>query len=168
MTRTAEQEPRILEGSAGRSAARLASVQALYQIDHSSSTTGSVLEQFLSYRLGDSFDADGEVEPNRNLFSEIVLGVADRQTDIDDVISGALSKNWRLDRLELILRAILRAGAYELIAQTDTPARVIITEYVDVAHAFYQNQEAGLVNGMLDRIARNFRPGEFGDGSRGG
>ena len=79
----------------------------------------------------------------------------------------ALTKRWSFDRLEIILRAILRAGVYELTARMDTPARVVITEYVDVAHAFYNDREPGLVNGMLDRIAHTFRPGEFGDGSRG-
>ena len=167
MTGVAEDEQRTLAGGARKSAARLAAVQALYQIDHSSATSDSVLEQFLRYRLGDSFGIDGEVRPNKNLFSEIVEGVAGRQKEIDAVVSSFLTEKWSFDRLEIILRAILRAGVYELTARMDTPARVVITEYVDVAHAFYNDREPGLVNGMLDRIAHTLRPGEFGDGSRG-
>ena len=167
MTGAAEQKPETLVGGAGKSAARLAAVQALYQIDFSSSTSDSVHKQFLRYRLGDSFGVAGEIKPNKNLFSEIVRGVAGRQKEIDAVISRALTKRWSFDRLEIILRAILRAGVYELIARMDTPARVVITEYVDVAHAFYNDREPGLVNGMLDWIAHTLRPGEFGDGSLG-
>lgn len=167
MTGAAEREPKTLVGGVRKSAARLAAVQALYQIDHSASTSDSVHEQFLRYRLGDSFDIDGEVRPNKNLFSEIVRGVAGRQKEIDAVISGFLTEKWSFDRLEFILRAILRAGVYELKARTNTPARVVITEYVDVAHAFYGDQEPGLVNGLLDRIAHTLRPNEFVDGSCG-
>ena len=165
MTGAAEDEQRTLAGGARKSAARLAAVQALYQIDHSSATSDSVLEQFFRYRLGDSFGIDGEVRPNKNLFSEIVVGVAGRQKEIDAVVSSFLTEKWSFDRLEIILRAILRAGVYELKARTDTPARVVITEYVDVAHAFYNDQEPGLVNGLLDRVAHTLRPSEFGGGS---
>ena len=168
MTETSERKPHKSGGSARRSAARLAAVQALYQIDHSSASSDSVLEEFLRFRLGDSFDTDNDVAPHKNLFSEIVRGVSARGSDIDDIVSAALSNKWTFDRLELILRAILRGGVYELEARRDTPARVIITEYVDVAHAFYEGQEPGMVNGMLDRIARTVRPDEFGDGSRDG
>ena len=165
MTEAAEKDLWALVGGATKSASRLAAVQALYQIDHSTSTSDSVHEQFLRYRLGKSFGIDGEVRPNKTLFSEIVQGVADRQKKIDAIISGFLTEKWSFDRLEIILRAILRAGVYELEVRTNTPARVVITEYVDVAHAFYNDQEPGFVNGLLDRIAHTLRPGEFGDGS---
>ena len=168
MTETAERKPQKSGGSARRSAARLAAVQALYQIDHSSASSDAVLEEFLKFRLGDSFDTEKDVAPHKNLFSEIVRGVATRRREIDEVVSAVLSNKWTFDRLEMILRAILRAGVYELEARADTPARVIITEYVDVAHAFYDGQEPGMVNGMLDRIAHSLRAEEFGDGSRDG
>jgi len=168
MTETAERKPQKSGGSARRSAARLAAVQALYQIDHSSASSDAVLEEFLKFRLGDSFDTEKDVAPHKNLFSEIVRGVATRLSEIDEVVSAALSNKWTFDRLEMTLRAILRAGVYELEARADTPARVIITEYVDVAHAFYDGQEPGMVNGMLDRIAHSLRAEEFGDGSRDG
>ncbi|MGB0629496.1 MAG: transcription antitermination factor NusB [Alphaproteobacteria bacterium] len=168
MTEKTERKPRKSGGSARRSAARLAAVQALYQIDHSKASPDAVLEEFLRFRLGDSFDTDNDVAPHKNLFSEIVRGVAARGSEIDEIVSAALSNKWTFDRLELILRAIMRAGVYELEARVDTPARVIITEYVDVAHAFYDGQEPGMVNGMLDRIAHSVRAEEFGDGSRDG
>tara|TARA_Y100001935_G_scaffold223899_1_gene199776 strand:- start:445 stop:951 length:507 start_codon:yes stop_codon:yes gene_type:complete len=168
MTQAAESERQKSGGSARRSAARLAAVQALYQIDHSATSSDAVLEEFLRFRLGDSFDTENDVAPHKNLFTEIVRGVAAHGTEIDEAVGTALSKNWTFDRLELILRAILRAGVYELESRTDTPARVIITEYVDVAHAFYDGQEPGMVNGMLDRIAHSVRADEFGDGSIGG
>ena len=141
----------------------MAAVQALYQIDHSGTPGDQVLEEFLKFRLGDSFDSEHDVSPNKNLFSEIVQGVGARRADIDDVISAALSNKWAFERVEIILRAILRAGVYELEARKDIPARVVITEYVDIAHAFYDGQEPRMVNGMLDRISRSLRPAEFGD-----
>lgn len=150
-------------GGARQSAARLAAVQALYQTDHSGARPDDVLEEFLRFRLGDSFDTAHDVAPSKSLFTQIVRGVADRRAALDEMIGGALSGKWSAERLEYILRAILRAGAYELEARSNTPARVVITEYVDVAHAFYDGQEPALVNGVLDRIARALRPAEFGD-----
>ena len=165
MTDAAERAPKKSNGggTARRSAARLAAVQALYQIDHSGAPGGQVLEEFLRFRLGDSFDTEQDVAPHKNLFSEIVRGVGAQEQGIDEIISAALSNKWTFERVEIILRAILRAGVYELQARKDTPARVVITEYVDIAHAFYDGQEPGMVNGMLDRISRSLRPEEFGD-----
>ena len=165
MTEPAERAPKKSNGggTARRSAARLAAVQALYQIDHSGEPGDQVLEEFLRFRLGDSFDTEQDVAPYKNLFSEIVAGVSEQEPGIDEIISAALSNKWTFERVEIILRAILRAGVYELQARKDTPARVVITEYVDIAHAFYDGQEPGMVNGMLDRISRNLRPGEFSD-----
>ncbi|MFT5488030.1 MAG: N utilization substance protein B [Paracoccaceae bacterium] len=165
MTEPAERAPKKSNGggTARRSAARLAAVQALYQIDHSGTPGDEVLEEFLRFRLGDSFDTEQDVAPHKNLFSEIVSGVGALQPGIDEIIASALSNKWTFERVEIILRAILRAGVYELRARKDTPARVVITEYVDIAHAFYDGQEPGMVNGMLDRISRSLRPGEFGD-----
>lgn len=162
MTGSAERTPRKPAGGARRSAARLAAVQALYQIDHSRAAPSIVLEEFLRHRLGESFDTEKDVAPDKTLFTQLVRGVTAHGTELDELIVAALSSKWTLDRLEIILRAIMRAGVYELQAREKTPARVIITEYVDVAHAFYDGQEPGMVNGMLDRIARLLRPAEFG------
>ncbi|MEC7488578.1 MAG: transcription antitermination factor NusB [Pseudomonadota bacterium] len=163
MTDSARRLPRKSDGGGKErhSAARLAAVQALYQIDHSGMSSEVVLEEFFSYRLGDSFDTENDVLPHRKLFTDIIQGVAEHALGIDDIISSALSNKWTFERLEIILRAILRAGVYELQVQTQTSARVIITEYVDAAHAFYDGQEPGMVNGILDRVARLLRPGEF-------
>lgn len=154
-------------GTARRSAARLAAVQALYQIDHSGTPGDQVLSEFLEFRLGDSFDTEQDVAPHKNLFTEIVNGVGTHAGVIDEGIAEALSNEWTFERIEFILRAILRAGVYELQSRIDTPARVIITEYVDVAHAFYDGPEPGMVNGMLDRISRSLRPQEFSDNRDG-
>lgn len=155
-------------GAARQSAARLAAVQALYQTDHSGARSDDVLEEFLRYRLGDSFDTEQDVAPNKALFTQIVRGVGLRRAELDEMIGAALSEKWTAARLEYILRAILRAGAYELEARPTTPARVVISEYVDVAHAFYSGQEPAMVNGVLDRIAHAIRPDEFGGAGSGG
>lgn len=164
MTESAQRTPRKPAGggSARRSAARLAAVQALYQIDHSGVPPSIVLEEFLRFRLGESFDTENDVAPDKSMFTQIVRGVTGSGKELDEMIAAALSDKWTIDRLEVILRAILRAGVYELRSRGNTPARVVITEYVDVAHAFYEGQEPGMVNGMLDRIARVLRPAEFG------
>ncbi|MAM67360.1 MAG: transcription antitermination factor NusB [Rhodospirillaceae bacterium] len=161
MTASAGGAARKSRGGARRSAARLAAVQALYQIDHSGASPDIVVEEFLRFRLGDSFDTENDVAPQKALFTEIVRGTSGRISAIDETISTALSNKWTFDRLEFILRAVLRAGIYELEAAR-TPARVVISEYVDVAHAFYDGQEPGMVNGILDRVARRVRGEEFG------
>ena len=121
MTQVAERERQQSGGSARRSAARLAAVQALYQIDHSATSSDAVLEEFLRFRLGDSFDTENDVVPHKNLFMEIVRGVAAHGTEIDEAVGAALSNKWTFDRLELILRAILRAGVYELESELIPP-----------------------------------------------
>lgn len=161
MTASAGGAARKSSGGARRSAARLAAVQALYQIDHSGASPDIVVEEFLRFRLGDSFDTENDVAPQKAVFTEIVRGTSGRISAIDETISTALSNKWTFDRLEFILRAVLRAGIYELEAAR-TPARVVISEYVDVAHAFYDGQEPGMVNGILDRVARRVRGEEFG------
>ena len=162
MTASAAGAVRKSSGSARRSAARLAAIQALYQIDHSGTSPDIVLEEFLRFRLGDSFDTENDVAPQKALFTEIVCGTSGRLSNIDEMISAVLSNKWTFDRLEFILRAILRAGIYELEAAPNTPARVVISEYVDVAHAFYDGHQPGMVNGILDRVARSVRAEEFG------
>ena len=140
----------------------MAAVQALYQIEHSGASPDIVVEEFLRFRLGASFDTENEVAPQKAEFTEIVRGASGRISAIDETISAALSNKWTFDRLEFILRAVLRAGIYELEAAPGTPARVVISEYVDVAHAFYEGQEPRMVNGILDRVARSVRGEEFG------
>ena len=151
-----------------RGAARLAAVQALYQIDLSAAKPEAVIAEFVKHRLGRDVDGQNYGEVDAALFADIVRGVAARQDDLDRAISGVLTPDWPLARLETVLRAILRAGAYELVARPDVPTRVAISEYLDVAHAFYAGKEPGLVNGVLDRLAHGLRPGDLDEGGDGG
>jgi transcription antitermination protein NusB len=138
-----------------RSAARLAAVQALYQMDLAQTDVGEVLAQFSTRTTRANFD-DGNVEGADFAFlKDIVEGVVREQRTIDPKISEILAPGWSLSRLESIMRAMLRAGAYELMFRDDIPAKAVISEYIDVAHAFYDGDQPGFVNGVLDRLARS-------------
>jgi N utilization substance protein B len=144
-----------------RSAARLAAVQALYQVDMTGISPAVVAAEFVAFRLGQEIDGDDYLLADEALFRELVSGTLAKQAELDPLISRLLTQDWPLDRLEVILRAILRAASFELAHRIDTPARVIITEYVDIAHAFFTGKEPGLVNGVLDRLARQCRQAEW-------
>lgn len=152
-----------------RSAARLAAVQALYEIDITEAKVTGVLNEFLARRWPEAESEDGGPSqvpaPDEGLLSDLVRGTSDRLEDLDRMINAALTNEWTTDRLEVLLRAMLRAGAYELVARGDIPARTVITEYVDMAHAFFDGPEPSLVNGVLDRLARTVREGGDNDGS---
>lgn len=156
-------EPRAPPPGRRRTAARLAAVQALYQIELSGGTVDAVIAEFVKHRLGRDSGDDSFGEADPALFADIVRGAMARRTDLDGMIAAALAADWPLDRLEVTLRSVLRAGAYELFARRDVPARVVISEYLDIAHAFFSGKEPGLVNGVLDRLARTLRPGEVQD-----
>ncbi|HZB91264.1 MAG TPA: transcription antitermination factor NusB [Stellaceae bacterium] len=160
--------PRTPAGTRRRSIARLAAVQALYQIDLSGAPAEQVIGEFLNHRLGHEIDGERYGKADPALFAEIVRGAIARRADLDRALSGALTPDWPLERLETVLRAILRAGAFELMARSDVPAPVAINEYLDIAHAFFAGKEPGLVNGVLDRLAQVLRPDEVADGRRGG
>ncbi len=156
-----------------RSSARLAAVQALYEIELTGAGIDSVLADFLDHGIGSKTlvtppgAEEGEVEallaePDKVLFAAILRGTMARRDDFDTMIGGALTGDWSVERLEAVLRAILRAGAYELATRPDVPPRVAISEYVDVAKAFFAGPEPGLVNAVLDRIARVVRAEDFG------
>lgn len=150
--------------AANLSAARLAAVQALYQIDLGGGSMEDALLDFLGQRGDETVDApDGEVaiQPDRNLFAEIVRGVWARREELADMIGAALVDGWPLNRLEIVLRCILEAGVYELLARPNVPVRVVIDEYVDLAHAFYAGAEPGMVNGVLNTLAHRLRADEF-------
>jgi transcription antitermination protein NusB len=140
-----------------RSAARLAAVQALYQQEMEGTALTRLLDEFHQHRLGATIEdveyADAEVD----FFDDIVRGVDARRDEIDARISARLGQGWNLARLDRPMRAILRAGAYELIARPDVPTPSVITEYVDVADAFYDKRETGFVNGLLDAVAKDVR-----------
>ena len=143
--------------SRSRSAARLAAVQALYQHDMEGTPVARLLHEFHEHRLGATIEDEKYHEAEQDFFDDIVAGAEARQGDIDALISGRLAEGWTLERLDKPMRAILRAGAYELIARADVPVATVITEYVDVAHAFYDKRESGFVNGLLDAIAKEAR-----------
>ena len=146
-----------------RSAARLAAVQALYQMDVSGKGVIDATAEFEAFWIGREVEGI-EFKPAENaFFRKIVAGAVEHQRAIDPVIDKALSEGWPLTRIEEVLRAILRSAVYELSFMKDVPARVVISEYVDVAHGFYGEEEPRLVNGVLDTIAREVRPGELGE-----
>jgi len=144
-----------------RSSARLLAVQALYQMEMSGASPEAVVREFEKHRLDEGQDGAEIVKPDRRHFAGLVEGVARESEDLDDMIAGALAEDWPLERLETVLRVILRAGTFELDEWRDIPARVVINEYMDIAHAFFSDKEPGLVNGVLNGLARTLRMEEF-------
>ncbi|ADH88962.1 NusB antitermination factor [Ancylobacter novellus DSM 506] len=144
-----------------KSAARLNAVQALYQMDVAATPLADILAQFESHWIGHEIEGDEIASADVNLFRDIVGGVVREQLSIDPVLDAALVKGWPLKRIEAVLRAVLRAGAYELSERPDVPARVVVAEYVNVAAAFLDREETGMVNAVLDGLARDKRPAEF-------
>ena len=145
-----------------RGAARLAAVQALYQMDVAGTPINEILAEFESHWIGREVEGEQYLPAEAAFFRDIVSGVLREQRGLDPLIDTALSKGWPLKRIEALLRAVLRAGAYELHNRKDVPARVIVSEYVDVAHAFVEGDETGMINAVLDQLAREMRAGEFG------
>ncbi|MFC7050375.1 transcription antitermination factor NusB [Emcibacter nanhaiensis] len=150
------QDDKPRQGGA-RSASRLGAIQALYQMEMNSETAGEVIPEFLKYRLGSIIEDEQYNEADNDFFQDIVRGVEERQEEIDPLLSSALSEDWTLDRIESVIRAILRAGTYELLGRPDVPTKVIINEYVDLAKAFFEDSKPGFVNGILDRLAGKLR-----------
>jgi transcription antitermination protein NusB len=148
--------------SRSRSAARLAAVQALYQHEMEGTPIPRLLREFHEHRLGAMIEDAQYLEAEQSFFDDIVSGVSARRDDIDARISARLAEGWALERLDRPMRAILRAGAYELAARADVPVGSVISEYVDVANAFYDKKESGFVNGVLDAIAKDARGAQPG------
>ncbi len=138
------------------SAARLAAVQALYQMTLSGSPAQKVIGEFLHHRLG-AGDEGSVADADRTLFVTLVEGVATREEELDSMIDSNLANDWNMDRIQPVLLAVLRAGAFELLACGQVPPRVVITEYVDIAHAFLEDGEPAFVNAVLDRLAHVLR-----------
>ena len=147
----------MTERSKSRSAARLAAVQALYQLDMEGTPLATLLHEFHQHRLGATIEDVTYADAEESFFDDVVTGVDKRRGEIDAMITARLSKGWSLERLDKPMRQILRAGAYELIARKDVPTGTVISEYVDVAHAFYDKREAGFVNGLLVGVAKDVR-----------
>ena len=144
-----------------RGAARLAAVQALYQMDISGAGLNEILAEFESHWLGREVEGAQYLPAEAAFFRDIVSGVVRDQRILDPQIDEALERGWPLKRIEAVLRAALRAGVYELQNRRDVPARVVVSEYADVAAAFVERDETGMVNAVLDQLARKTRPDEF-------
>jgi N utilization substance protein B len=147
----------------GLSAARLLAVQALYQMALGKQSAKDVLREFIEHRVNAEIEGLKHASVNRDLLTELVEGVAKDSDDLDDMVAAVLDEEWTIERLEILLLALLRAATFELSARLDVPARVVISEYVDLANAFYDGRETAFVNGLLDRLAHVLRAEEFGD-----
>ncbi len=143
--------------SQARSAARLAAVQALYQHHLETTPTARLLDEFHQHRFGETIDEDEFAEPEVAFFDDLVRGTIERRSEIDDLLAAKLAEGWTLARLDKTMLQILRAGAYELIARPDVPVAAAISEWVDVAKAFFDDREAKFVNGVLDALAKDAR-----------
>lgn len=164
-------------GSQARSSARLAAVQGLYQMDIAGTSLDAVIDERIGYVFtngagegaGAAEPAAAEIEPasppavspDPVFLAELLRGVMRRQLEIDPAVDQQLAEGWRLVRIDSTMRAIMRAGTFELIERSDVPARVVISEYVQIAHAFFAGEEPKVVNGVLDKLARRYRPAEF-------
>ncbi len=144
-----------------RGAARLAAVQALYQMDIAGTDLNVTLAEYERHWIGGEVEGSQYLPAEAAFFRDIVGGAVREQRKLDPLLDAALAQSWPLKRIEALLRAVLRAGAYELDQRGDVPARVIISEYVDVAQAFVDREETGMVNAVLDALARKLRAQEF-------
>jgi N utilization substance protein B len=143
--------------SISRSAARLAAVQALYQQEMEGTPIARLIHEFHDHRLGATIEGATYAEAEQSFFDDLVSGTAARLAEIDALVAGRLAEGWSMERLDKPMKAILRVGTYELIARPDVPTASVISEYLDVADAFYDKREKGFVNGLLDAIAKGAR-----------
>ena len=153
-----------------RTGSRVAAVQALFQAEQGPTSPETVIDEFIRFRLGaiegsDGFE-DGRVhDVDVKLFARIVRAAVSGQDRLDPMLAEALSADWKMDRLDPVLRALMRAGAAELAMPDGLPAKVVINEYLDVAHGFFEGDEPRMANGVLDRMAHLLRPAEFAAGA---
>jgi len=149
-----------------RTAARVAAVQALFQSEQAPENAETVIDEFVRHRLGElpgtgGFEDGRAPDAHVKLFGQIVRMAVQRQTELDTLLIEALPEEWKLARLDPVLRALLRAGGAELSMKDGAPAKVIINEYLDVAYGFFDGDEPRMANGLLDKLARTLRPKEF-------
>jgi N utilization substance protein B len=144
-----------------RQAARLAAVQALYQWQEGQDEAAAIVEQFLNVRTGEAGEGGMRRDADKPLFKDVVEGTATHKDELEKTVSAALAENWTWGRIDRLVRAILLAGAYELVHRHDVPPKVAINEYVEIAHAFYDQGESTFVNSVLDRVARQERAAEL-------
>jgi len=144
-----------------RSAARLGAVQALYQMEAASTPVDGVIEEFVHHRFGTEVEGVNLPIGDEAFFGDLLHGIVDHQDKIDLAINEVLAEGWKLTRLDSTVRAIMRAGSYELIYRTDVPPKVTIAEYVRLAESFFEGDEVGFVNGVLDKLAHVHRAAEL-------
>ena len=144
-------------GSKARAAARLAAVQALYQYEMEETRLPQLLDEFHMHRLGAEIEDDQYAQADVRFFDDLVKGAIARRDEIDGLLAEKLATGWKIERLDCTMLQILRAGAYELMARADVPTGTAISEYLDVAHAFFDEREAKFVNGVLDAVAKAVR-----------
>ena len=149
------------EGAPARSAARLAAVQALYQMESRGQGVEAVIREFIEHRLGGELEGEKLHDADAAFFTDILRGTVESQSSLDRYLERRLAEGWSLKRIDAIARAILRAGLFEMVRRADVPFRVIIDEYLDIANAFFEGDEPGFINGVLDRAARDARNDEF-------
>lgn len=154
-TPSAEAERQLL--AARRAGARLAAVQALYQMEQTEQSARSVIADFMEDRLGLNDEGEPVEEADPDIFRAIVGGTVERQEAIDSAIMKRLASGWKIERLDATSRAILRAAVYELIAEISLPSQIILDEYVSIAHAFFEGAEPRFINGLLDAVSRDIR-----------
>ncbi len=148
-----------MSGKPSRSVARLAAVQALYQMEVSNAGVEHVIREFNDHRFDRDVEGQSFATADEPFFAELVRGVVAKQKSVDAAIARRLASNWRLERLDATARAILRAGAYELSHRPDIPTEVVIDEYVEIAKSFFEGPEPAFVNGALDAVAQEVRAG---------
>ena len=153
--------PKVGRKANRRGAARLAAVQALYQMEIAGTGVNDILAEFEGHWIGREVEGAQYLPAEAAFFRDVVSGVVREQRSLDPLVDKTLAQGWPLKRVDAILRAVMRAGAYELRHRSDVPARVVVSEYVDVANAFVDSDETGMVNAVLDTIARQSRTGEF-------
>lgn len=144
-----------------RNMARLSAVQALYQMDINGHGVGQTIAEFKTHRLGQELDGDAYRPADGGWFTLLVEGVVEHQRQIDPLVDQTLKEGWPLRRIDLTLRALLRAGVFELLHRKDVPGRVVVNEYVELSRGFFNAEEPGIVNGVLDRLGRHHRADDF-------
>jgi transcription antitermination protein NusB len=154
-------QPKPAAPPSRRQAARLAAVQALYQWQEGEHAPAEIIEQFLNVRTGEAGEGGMRRDADRPLFKDVVEGTVAHKDELEQTVSAALAEDWTWKRVDRLVRAILLAGAYELLHRRDVPPRVAINEYVEIAHAFYDQGEPSFINSVLDRVARQTRSAEL-------
>jgi N utilization substance protein B len=146
-----------------RRTARLSAVQALYQMELTDTGAKAVVMQFRNHQFGFDDEPGDYIESDEDFFEGLLTGIVSRQDEVDSLAASVVKEGWKYSRLDATVRAILRAGGYELLARPDVPTGVVINEYVDIAKAFFEGPEPGLINATLDALARKARPEVSGD-----